>query len=210
MQPAILYTGVVSDGNERRAGAATPPALIRVEDFLNTLDERRFERRGRRHAGGDLLATEADLAAWLVGRGLLPPDEPVDRESFALALALRRALRGALAARAGQQQETDHDAAAVLRSLPLRLELDPAGEAVLRPAEAGVRGALAVLAADIAAAAAAGVWPRLKMCGHVDCRWVFYDGSRNGRGRWCAMDVCGNRAKTHAYRQRHAATRSQQ
>jgi len=58
-------------------------------------------------------------------------------------------------------------------------------------------------------AAAAGVWPRLKMCGHVDCRWVFYDGSRNGRGRWCAMAACGNRAKTSAYRQRHAATKSQ-
>ncbi len=202
----------MSDSNERRAGVATPPALIRVEDFLNTLDERRFERRGRRHAGGDALVTEADLAAWLVGRGLLSPGEPVDRESFELALALRRALRGALAARAGQQQktETDLDAAAVLRSLPLRLELDPGGEAALRPAEAGARGAVAGLAADIAVAAAAGVWPRLKMCGHGDCRWVFYDGSRNGRGRWCAMDVCGNRAKTHAYRQRHAATRSQQ
>jgi len=156
------------------------------------------------------VVAEADLATWLVGRGLLPPGEPVDRESFALALTLRRALRGALAVRAGQQQETDHDAAAVLRSLPLRLELDPAGEAVLRPAEAGARGAVAALAADIAVATAAGVWPRLKMCGHVDCRWVFYDGSRNGRGRWCAMDVCGNRAKTHAYRQRQAATRSQQ
>jgi len=212
VQPAIVYTGVVSDSNEHRAGAVTPPTLIRVEDFLNTLDERRFERRGRRHAGGDALVTEADLAAWLVGRGLLPPDEPVDRESVALALALRRALRGALAARTGQQQETEtgHDAAAVLRSLPLRLELDSGGEAVLRPAEGGARGAVAALAADIAVAAAAGVWPRLKMCGHVDCRWVFYDGSRNGRGRWCAMDVCGNRAKTHAYRQRHAATRSQQ
>jgi len=42
------------------------------------------------------------------------------------------------------------------------------------------------------------------MCAHGDCRWVFYDGSRNGRGRWCTMDVCGNRAKTRAYRQRHA------
>jgi len=202
----------VSDSNERRVGAETPPALIHVEDFLNTLDERRFERRGRRHAGGDALTTEADLAAWLVGRGMLPPNEPVDRESFELALALRRALRGALAARAGQQQEpeTDPDAAAVLRSLPLRLEVDHGGEAALRPAEGGARGAIAVLAADIAVAAAAGVWPRLKMCGHVDCRWVFYDGSRNGRGRWCAMDVCGNRAKTHAYRQRQAETRSRQ
>jgi len=202
MQPSIVYTGVVSDSTEDRADAATPPALTRVEDFLNTLDERRFARHGQRHVGGDLLATEADLAVWLAGHGLLQLGERVDGESFALALALRRALRAALAARAGQ--ETDPGARAVLPSLPLRLAVDREGEAALLPAEDGARGAIAALAADVAVAAAGGAWARLKMCGHGDCRWVFYDGSRNGRGRWCAMDVCGNRAKTHAYRQRHA------
>jgi len=184
---------------------ATPPTLTRVEDFLNTLDERRFARHGQRHAGGDMLATEADLAAWLAGHGLLQLGEQVDGESFALALALRRALRAALAARAGH--ETDPGARAVLPSLPLRLAVDQGGGAALLPAEDGARGAIAALAGGGGAGGAArggGAWPRLKMCGHGDCRWVFYDGSRNGRGRWCTMDVCGNRAKTRAYRQRHA------
>ncbi len=202
MQPSIVYTGVVSDSNEDRVGAATPPVLTRVEGFLNTLDERRFARHGQRHAGEDLLATEADLVVWLARHGLLQPGEQVDGESFALALALRRALRAALAARAGQ--ETDPGALAAFPSLPLRLAVDGGGGAALLPAEDGARGAIAALAADVAVAAAGGVWPRLKMCAHGDCRWVFYDGSRNGRGRWCTMDVCGNRAKTHAYRQRHA------
>lgn len=202
MQPSIVYTGVVRDTDEDRAGVATPPTLTRVEDFLNTLDERRFARHGQRHAGGDLLATEADLAAWLAGHGLLQPGEQVDGESFALALALRHALRVALATKAGQ--ETDPGARAVLPSLPLRLAVDRGGGAALLPAEDGARGAIAALAADVAVAATGGAWSRLKMCAHGDCRWVFYDGSRNGRGRWCTMDVCGNRVKTRAYRQRHA------
>ncbi|MFD9698271.1 CGNR zinc finger domain-containing protein [Lentzea sp. NPDC059081] len=40
------------------------------------------------------------------------------------------------------------------------------------------------------------------MCAAPDCRWAFYDVSRNGRGRWCAMEICGNRQKTRAYRER--------
>jgi len=138
MQPSIVYTGVVNDGNEDRVGAATPPVLTRFEDFLNTLDERRFARHGLRHAGEDLLATEADLAAWLARHGLLQPGEQVDGESFALALALRRALRAALAARAGQ--ETDPGAFAAFPSLPLRLAVDGGGGAALLPAEDGARG----------------------------------------------------------------------
>ena len=44
------------------------------------------------------------------------------------------------------------------------------------------------------------VWGRLKAC--PDCRWVFYDHSRNGTKRWCGMyareeggRACGTIAK---------------
>jgi hypothetical protein len=190
----------VSHENERQGGAATPSELIRVVVFLNTLDERRFTVRGRRHVGGDLLATPTALAEWLTGYGLLGPDEQVDSECFALALALRAALRGALAVRAGHEPGSSDFTA--LPYLPLQLDLDPKGATGLRPVESGPRGAIAALAADVALAPAASTWHRLKMCGGVDCRWIFYDGSRNGLGRWCAMAACGNRAKTRAYRER--------
>jgi predicted RNA-binding Zn ribbon-like protein len=181
--------------------------LRHVEAFLNTLDERSFVRRGQRHLGGDLLADEEALAYWLVGRGLLHPGEPVDRESFALALALRRTLRGALAARTGLGAGSN--AAAVLESLPLCLGVDPSGTVRLRPLEEGsARGAIASLAADVANAVAAGTWNRLKMCASANCRWVVYDHSRNGLGRWCAMSSCGNRAKTRTYRQRRSTSES--
>jgi predicted RNA-binding Zn ribbon-like protein len=54
----------------------------------------------------------------------------------------------------------------------------------------------------VANSVAKGDWPRVKLCAAPDCRWAFYDVSRNGRGRWCAMEICGNRQKTRTYRER--------
>ena len=203
LQLVILYTGVVEHSDRTRTDATTPPALRRVEAFLNTLDERSFVRHGQRHVGEDLLAGEQALAGWLAEHGLLSQGGSVDRDSFALALALRRTLRGSLAARAGH--EVDAETVAVLRSLPLCLDMDPSGTLRLRPMEEdGARRAIASLAADVASAVTTGTWNRLKMCASPDCRWIVYDDSRNGLGRWCAMGSCGNRAKTRAYRQRRA------
>jgi len=55
---------------------------------------------------------------------------------------------------------------------------------------------------SVAVSVATGDWKRLKLCAAPDCRWAFYDTSRNGRGRWCDMEVCGNRHKTRTYRER--------
>jgi predicted RNA-binding Zn ribbon-like protein len=49
---------------------------------------------------------------------------------------------------------------------------------------------------------------RLRTCENPRCRWVFYDGTRNGSRRWCSMAVCGNRAKVRRYYARHRARRS--
>ncbi|MGH8866823.1 MAG: CGNR zinc finger domain-containing protein [Actinomycetes bacterium] len=51
-----------------------------------------------------------------------------------------------------------------------------------------------------------GQWQRLRAC--PDCRWVFYDSSRNARRTWCSMSAgpgtrgCGSIAKTRTYRAR--------
>jgi predicted RNA-binding Zn ribbon-like protein len=62
----------------------------------------------------------------------------------------------------------------------------------------------------VIAAIAAGTWSRLKAC--PDCRWVFYDHSRNGSKRWCLMyaggpsgRACGTIAKVRRYRTKQAA-----
>jgi hypothetical protein len=52
-------------------------------------------------------------------------------------------------------------------------------------------------------------WGRLKAC--PDCRWVFYDHTRNGSKRWCLMNAggpdgraCGTIAKVRRHRQTRA------
>lgn len=42
---------------------------------------------------------------------------------------------------------------------------------------------------------------RLKRCASPDaCGWLFYDDSKAGRRRWCAMEACGTVAKMRRYR----------
>jgi predicted RNA-binding Zn ribbon-like protein len=48
---------------------------------------------------------------------------------------------------------------------------------------------------------------RLKQCPGRHCGWVFLDRSKNGRRRWCEMQVCGSRAKARAYRARRRSQR---
>ena len=64
-----------------------------------------------------------------------------------------------------------------------------------------------VVLAAVLTAIAEGTWTRLKAC--PDCRWVFYDHTRNGSKRWCLMTAggssgrsCGSIAKVRAYRAR--------
>ncbi|WP_035306884.1 CGNR zinc finger domain-containing protein [Actinokineospora inagensis] len=47
-----------------------------------------------------------------------------------------------------------------------------------------------------------GEWDRLKICPADDCRWAFFDRSRNRSRTWCSMRVCGNREKARAWRER--------
>lgn len=67
----------------------------------------------------------------------------------------------------------------------------------------------ALIVTAVASAIAAGEWHRLKTC--PDCRWAFYDHTRNGSKRWCGMAkgapdgrACGTIAKVTAYRIRQA------
>ena len=64
--------------------------------------------------------------------------------------------------------------------------------------------------AAVLSAISEGTWARLKSC--PDCRWVFYDHTRNGSKRWCLMTAggpsgrsCGSIAKVRAYRARASA-----
>jgi predicted RNA-binding Zn ribbon-like protein len=43
---------------------------------------------------------------------------------------------------------------------------------------------------------------RVRRCADARCARVFYDGTKNGRRRWCDMATCGNRAKAARHRQK--------
>ena len=50
---------------------------------------------------------------------------------------------------------------------------------------------------------------RVRRCADPRCRRLFFDGSRNGKRRWCTMSTCGNRAKAarHRTKRKNAAPR---
>jgi hypothetical protein len=108
--------------------------------------------------------------------------------------------RPAAKLRAALKQAIETRSAPPERALGIRLSvvLDDAG----RPALAADDPLDAVAAAAVSLAVE-GRWDRLKLCSMSTCRWAFYDRSRNRSGRWCEMAVCGNRAKTRSFRERH-------
>lgn len=168
-----------------------------VQGFVNTVDI---------ESGEDKLATTEGLAHWLEHHGLVPAGTRVSEADRDRAVALREALRALLHAHHGEP--VDPEAVAMLdeagRKAPLHLTFDERGEVRLEPGVKGVDGALARLVALIYRATLDGTWERLKVCRNDACRWAFYDASRNHSGSWCSMEVCGNRMKVRAHRQRHA------
>jgi predicted RNA-binding Zn ribbon-like protein len=46
---------------------------------------------------------------------------------------------------------------------------------------------------------------RVRRCADPRCARVFFDGSRNGKRRWCDMKTCGNRAKAARHRKKVSA-----
>jgi CGNR zinc finger/Putative stress-induced transcription regulator len=161
-----------------------------IEEFLNTVDERTFSRHGQNHVAGEQLTSSQALADWLTAN-TLAPEADLTPADLAATTALRTALRQALTG----------DASTALDGYPLRLAPGPSGE--LRIAAHSGRPWLDALVETVADSTARGDWKRIKLCAAPDCRWAFYDTSRNGRGRWCEMEVCGNRHKTRTYRERH-------
>ena len=174
-----------------------PGDLDLVRAFVNTLDiEDEVEE----------LATPEDAAAWLAAHGLLD-DGVVDTEGHRRLLAVREALRDLLLAN-NDRHTPDAAAVQTLRSAaaqaPLALQVGGDGAIGLAPTAGGVDAALGRLLAIVYRAVAAGEWSRLKACRDEQCRWAFYDNSRNRSGHWCSMDVCGNRSKVRSYRSRRA------
>jgi predicted RNA-binding Zn ribbon-like protein len=154
----------------------------------------------------EMLGSPERLRAVLAELGLVAGDAPVSAADLRRALEVREALRALAFANNGAPRSPEAErvleSAAVRGALGIRFE---DGAPRLTGTAPGVPGALATLASIVVEAVADGTWPRLKACPAERCGWFFYDRSRNRSAHWCDMAVCGNRAKTRAYRARRRA-----
>jgi predicted RNA-binding Zn ribbon-like protein len=174
-----------------------PGELELVRQFVNTLDV---------EEGTDELDGPHSLLGWLSGMGLLDDEAIADEEDLKRALALREGIRSLLLANNGEMIEPAdlRELDRVAGSVCLRVRFDEDAVATLRPASYGVSLALGRILAAVVRATDEGIWGRLKICSNDACHWAFYDRSRNRSGKWCTMEVCGNRMKARAFRQRQS------
>jgi predicted RNA-binding Zn ribbon-like protein len=175
---------------------AAPPPLRLVQLFVNTVDVEHQR---------EWLADPRALADWGHERKLIPAGTKFSQRDLRRALELREAFRMLLAAnRSGRAAP---DALEVLehaaRAACFTVAFDRGGSPKLVPQAAGfdaLRGQLVAVAVE---GMLDGSWERLKACSN--CRWAFFDESKNRSARWCSMALCGNRRKTRAYRRKRRA-----
>jgi predicted RNA-binding Zn ribbon-like protein len=151
----------------------------------------------------ELVSPEA-VGTWLVEHGLCdrPPSlTELDRRRV---LEVREDLRSMLFVNNGAPGDPDGVARLnrALRVPRIHIQFTDAGTPAFTPQPRDLDGALALIATIVALSQLDGTWSRMKACPGPDCGWAFYDHSRNQASSWCAMSVCGSRAKVRAYRHR--------
>jgi predicted RNA-binding Zn ribbon-like protein len=175
-----------------------PQELRLVQLFVNTKDVL---------AGTDELGSPAALAAWLSAQRLVPTGSAVSSAEFDHAVRVREAVRMFLSRDRGQPSDLEIGLLDdVGRRARLQWAFEADGTVRLTAGTPGVIGALGTILAPLLAAALTGSLVRLKTC--RNCRWAFYDYSKNRSGTWCAMALCGSRAKAkrHYRRMREQAS----
>lgn len=163
--------------------AGEPAEIAFVRELVNTVEWQEDD---------ESWSTASDLAAWMARHGRetagLGPAELV------LARRLREGVRELLLGHAGHEVRSSSvdDLNDALRGVPVVLAFTAAGESELTAAQGHP---LTALVAAIDAARRHPAWRRLKACSRDSCRWAYWDASRNGSGRWCSMQGCGNFVK---------------
>ncbi len=164
-----------------------PPHVRLVLAAANTIDVERAT---------DAWETPTGLVRWLAEHTGGSPSAKVTTNRHLAAVRLRDALRDAIL------EGTSPAFGDAATPFPLRLHID-GGVPTLRPVQDDAIGGVARVLAAVAQSAYDGTWERIKICQAGDCRWAFFDKSRNHSRAWCSMQVCGNRTKTRTYRARH-------
>src|SRR6478672_5548284 len=136
--------------------------------------------------------------------------EAVQARDLARVHLVRSALREVAHAVSEQRVPDAATLETINRALHARqvIELVPAPDGVSvdhRHVGDPIDDALARLADPLVIELTGGHPERIKICASDTCDWIFYDGSRTSRRRWCDMATCGNRAKAKRHREREKA-----
>ncbi len=185
--------------NHLPGGRSPAPGPLRlVQALVNTTNL---------ESGQDAIEDAAGLRIWLTQHELISSRARVTGQDAQRARELREALRRLLMANAGEAGAADPSRVIgpAADRAGLTLGVRDGGRLELQPRAGGVDGAVGRILAAAHAAMLDGTWRRLKACRNHGCHWAFYDRSKNLSGSWCAMEICGNRRKTRAYRQRRRA-----
>jgi predicted RNA-binding Zn ribbon-like protein len=186
-----------------------PREFALLYEFLNSLDLRHFQEHGAPHKSGDEFATMETLTFWLRDRKLLDPACRLTAAEHRKILNLRESLRAWLQiAPSGRSKAVDaaHRLSEAASSYPLVIGVSKSAAIDLQPFEHVPSSGIAKVVAQLQLASATGRLERLKMCASEECQWIYFDRSKPASRRWCSPLLCGNRAKTRAYRRRRKGT----
>jgi predicted RNA-binding Zn ribbon-like protein len=175
-----------------------PEPLIAVQGLANTYSFEDDE---------ELLLDPESARGWLLESDLAAPEIEIDDGAVKRLVDCRMVIRELIEANHDgvASSEAGTRLAGLAAEHPVGLAGDAGGGLALDlEPPSTVDGVIAQMVGIIFQSQLESQWPRLKICAADDCRWAFYDRSRNRGGNWCQMGVCGNRAKNRAYRARQA------
>ncbi|MGB5037652.1 MAG: ABATE domain-containing protein [Blastocatellia bacterium] len=148
---------------------------------------------------------DAEWVARFLARWKLGEHNPPARASLTMLIELRAAMWSIVSAMVEGNELSDDDLATIDGALGgpslFRLLVRDGGSfrVELEPTKRDWVWVASEIVASLADVLAAHETHRLKLCGNPDCRWVFYDESKNRTRRWCA-DSCGNLIKVRRFR----------
>jgi predicted RNA-binding Zn ribbon-like protein len=153
------------------------------------------------------LNTPDDLARWYIEAGMAQTAIPVTpaglREARGVREAIYRTASDLIASRdPGPADEDVINAAAAAPPLIPRMHLGVAS--LSAPGPAAESATLSAIARDAIDLFTTPLRERIRECAASTCGLLFLDLSRPGQRRWCASTACGTKARSAAYRSRHA------
>jgi len=181
-------------------GKPAPEPLSRIQALVNTLDV---------ESGADRLALVSDAEPWLRAQGFLPSGAIPTTDDLNTIRGLRESLRAMLVHNAGGPAPTAEALSPIeqlTHAAAARIHLGADSTLKVAADSDSLDGRLLSLLLVVSEAQRDGTWAQLKACGNDDCRWAFYDRSRNHGGTWCDMATCGNKLKNREFRARRSRT----